>query len=52
MSSDDIISSDASLDAEQSRTFVTVLDLIIPASDDGRFPSAADMDVIGYIVKT
>ena len=52
MSSDDIISSDASLDAEQSRTFVTVLDLIIPASDDGRFPSAADMDVLGYIVKT
>ena len=52
MSSDDIISSDASLDAEQSRTFVTVLDLIITASDDGRFPSAADMDVLGYIVKT
>ena len=52
MSSDDIISSDASLNAEQLLTLVTVLDMIIPASDDGRFPSAADMDVLGYIVKT
>ena len=52
MNSDDIISSDASLDAEQSRAFVTILDMIIPASDDGRFPSAADMDVLSYIVKT
>ena len=52
MSSDDIIGSDASLNAEQLRTFVTILDMIIPASDDGRFPSAADMDVLSYIVKT
>ncbi len=52
MSSDDIISSDASLNADQLRTFVTILDMIIPASDDGRFPSAADMDVLSYIVKT
>ena len=52
MSSDNIIGSDASLNAEQLRTFVTILDMIIPASDDGRFPSAADMDVLSYIVKT
>ena len=50
MSSDDIIGSDASLNAEQLRTFVTILDMIIPASDDGRFPSAADMDALSYIV--
>ena len=52
MSSDDIIGSDATLNSAQQRTFVAILDMIIPASDDGRFPSAADMDVLGYIAKT
>ena len=52
MSSDDIIGSDATLNSDQQRTFVAILDMIIPASDDGRFPSAADMDVLGYIAKT
>ena len=42
MSSDDIIGSDATLNSDQQRTFVAILDMIIPASDDGRFPSAAD----------
>jgi hypothetical protein len=52
VSSDDIIGSDATLNSAQQRTFVAILDMIIPASDDGRFPSAADMDVLGYIAKT
>ena len=52
MSSDDIIGSDATLNSAQQRTLVAILDMIIPASDDGRFPSAADMDVLGYIAKT
>ena len=52
MSSDDIIGSDATLNSDQQRTFVAILDMIIPASDDGRFPSAAEMDVLGYIAKT
>jgi hypothetical protein len=52
VSSDDIIGSDATLNSDQQRTFVAILDMIIPASDDRRFPSAADMDVLGYIAKT
>ena len=52
MSSDDIIGSDATLNSDQQRAFVAILDMIIPASDDRRFPSAADMDVLGYIAKT
>ena len=52
MSSDDIIGSDATLNSDQQRTFVAILGMIIPASGDGRFPSAADMDVLGYIAKT
>jgi len=51
MSSDNIIGSDSPLDANQRQAFIAVLDMIIPASDDGRFPSAADMDVLGYIAK-
>ncbi len=51
MSSNDIIGSDAALDSDQHRTLTTLLDMIIPASVDGRFPSAAKMDVLGYIVK-
>ena len=52
MSSNEIIGSDAALDSNQQRTFVAILDMIIPASGDGRFPSAAETDVLGYVAKT
>jgi hypothetical protein len=48
----EIIGSDAALDSNQQRTFAAILDMIIPASADGHFPSAAEMDVLGYVVKT
>ena len=52
MSSNEIIGSDAALDSNQQRTFGAILDMIIPASGDGRFPSAAETDVLGYVAKT
>ena len=52
MSSNEIIGSDAALDSNQQRTFAAILDMIIPASGDGRFPSAAETDVLGYVAKT
>ena len=52
MSSNEIIGSDAVLDSDQQRTFEAILDMIIPASGDGRFPSAAETDVLGYVAKT
>jgi hypothetical protein len=52
VSSNEIIGSDAALDSNQQRTFAAILDMIIPASADGHFPSAAEMDVLGYVVKT
>jgi len=48
----EIIGSDAALDSNQQRTFGAILDMIIPASGDGRFPSAAETDVLGYVAKT
>ena len=52
MSSNEIIGSDAVLDSDQQRAFGAILDMIIPASGDGRFPSAAETDVLGYVAKT
>ena len=52
MNSNEIIGSDAALDSNQQRTFGAVLDMIIPASGDGRFPSATETDVLGYVAKT
>lgn len=49
MTSDRIIGSDGALTAAQRETLVAVLDTIIPASGDGRFPSAADVDVLDHI---
>ena len=49
MASDEIIGSDSPLTAEQRDVLAIVLDLIVPASVDGRRPSAADVDVLGYI---
>ena len=52
MNFNEIIGSDAVLDSNQQRTFGAILDMIIPASGDGRFPSAAETDVLGYVAKT
>lgn len=49
MTSDRIIGSDGALTAAQRETLRAVLDMIIPASGDGRFPSAADVDVLDHI---
>ncbi len=49
MTSDRIIGSDGALTAAQRETLVAVLDMIIPASGDGRFPSAAEVDVLDHI---
>lgn len=46
---DDIIVSDHPLSEQQMSTLASVLDMIIPASDDGRMPSAAEVDVLAYI---
>ena len=52
MNFNEIIGSDAALDSNQQRTFGAILGMIIPASGDGRFPSAAETDVLGYVAKT
>ena len=49
MAKDDIIGTDNPLREDQRRILGIVLDLIVPASDDGSRPSAADIDVLGYI---
>lgn len=49
MTPDRIIGTDTPLSDDQRRILAIVLDLIIPASEDGQRPSAADVDVLGYI---
>ncbi len=49
MTSHEIIGSDGALTAAQRETLRVVLEMIIPASGDGRFPSAAEVDVLGHI---
>ena len=49
MTRHEIIGSDGALTAAQRATLRVVLDMIIPASEDGRFPSAADIDVLDHI---
>ncbi len=46
---DKIISSDHPLSEKQRQTLASLLDVIIPGSDDGRMPSAAELDVVAYI---
>ena len=43
------IASDAPLTDRQRRNLDIVLDMIVPASADGRKPSAAEVDVLAYI---
>ena len=52
MKRNEIIGTDNPLSDDQRRVLAIVLDLIIPASEDGRRPSAADVDVLGYIRET
>ena len=49
MAQDRMIGTDNPLSDEQRRVLDIVLDLIIPPSADGLRPSAADVDVLGYI---
>ena len=37
------------LDGEQERTLIALLNLIIPPSDDGKMPGAADVSFVAYI---
>ena len=37
------------LDAEQERTLMAILNLIIPPSEDGKMPGAADVGFLAYI---
>lgn len=46
---DDIISSDHPLTQAQRETLAALLDTIIPASDDGSMPSAAEFDLVAYL---
>lgn len=45
------ITTDRALDATERRIFDVLLGMIVPASADGRKPSAAQVDVLGYIVE-
>ena len=49
MAPNEIIGTDSPLSEDQRRVLGLVLDLIVPASEDGRRPSARDVDVLGYI---
>jgi hypothetical protein len=46
---DDVIGTDSPLGAVQGANLQLVLDMIVPASADGAKPSAAEVDVLGYI---
>ena len=45
------IATDSPLDPTQRGIFDILLGMIVPASADGRKPSAAEVDVLGYIVE-
>ena len=47
--SNEIIASDNPLSEAQRLTLASLLDAIIPGSEDGRMPSAADLDLVAYI---
>ena len=47
--SDDVIASDNPLTASQLKALPALLDTILPASDDGRMPSAGELDFVGYL---
>jgi hypothetical protein len=45
----DIISTDNPLNDEQQARLAGLLDVIIPPSEDGRLPSAAELDLVAYV---
>lgn len=45
----DIITTDNPLSDEQKARLAGLLDVIIPPSEDGRLPSAAEMDLVTYV---
>ena len=49
--SSDVIGSDRPLTAAQQATFEVVVDMIVPASADGRKPSAAEVGVLHFIAE-
>jgi|APSaa5957512535_1039671.scaffolds.fasta_scaffold166950_1 hypothetical protein len=46
---DNIISTDNPLTALQQQTLSAVVDVIIPGSEDGRMPSAQELDIAAYL---
>ena len=52
MVSDALIASDAPLDVEQRDILAALVDAIVPASDDGRMPSARECDFPGYLARS
>lgn len=45
----DIISSDHPLSPDQQRLLAALLDTLVPASEDGQMPSAAEVEFDGYL---
>ena len=46
---DDVIATDKVLNPQQDKTLSAILDTLLPASDDGTMPSAAELDLLGYL---
>jgi hypothetical protein len=46
---DDVIATDSPLTASERRILEALLDTLIPASDDGAMPSAAELDLVGHL---
>ena len=49
---DNLIGTDAPLTILQRRGLALVLNMIVPPSDDGRMPGAADIDVLKYLLES
>ena len=49
--SEGLIASDAALDAEQREILEALVDTIVPASEDGRMPSARECGFAGYLAR-
>jgi len=49
--SEGLIASDAALDAEQREILEALVDTIVPASEDGRMPSARECDFPGFLAR-
>lgn len=45
----DLITTDHPLTAQQQRTLTAVLNTIVPPSEDGNMPGAGELDFVGYL---